>query len=136
MMELFGIRLLVGDFPAALHFWRDLMKLPLQFHDETLGYAYFDTGKAGLELHARDEFAAAIGEVTPVATPQGRQVIIDFRVENVDATYAELVALGATSVPAPRDRPEWHARTAHLADPDGHVIELYTSLPELTIPTA
>ena len=128
-MELFGIRLLVGDFQAALHFWRDLMKLPVQFEDESVGYAYFDTGKAGLELHVRDQFASAIGEATPVAEPQGRQVILDFRVENVDTAYAELVAQGATSVSAPTDRPVWNARTAHIADPDGHVIELFTSLP-------
>ncbi len=135
-MEFFGIRLLVGDFAAALHFWRDLMKLPLQFHDEALGYAYFDTGKAGLELHARDEFAAAIGEVTPVPEPQGRQVVLDFRVDDVDTAYAELIEQGATSISTPKDRPAWSARTAHIADPDGHVVELFASLPDSAIPTA
>jgi len=128
-MEFFGVRLLVGDFQAAVHFWRDLMKLSLQFEDETVGYAYFETGKAGLELYKRNEFASAIGEVTPVAEPQGRQVVLDFRVDDVDTTYAELVAQGAISVSTPQDRPAWRARTAHIADPDGHVIELYTSLP-------
>jgi lactoylglutathione lyase len=128
-MEFFGVRLLVGDFQAALHFWRDLMKLPAQFADETVGYAYFDTGKTGLELFRRDDFADAIGEATPVAEPQGRQVVLDFRVENVDTAYAELVAQGAIPVSEPVDRPAWRARTAHIADPDGHVIELFTSLP-------
>jgi predicted enzyme related to lactoylglutathione lyase len=128
-MELFGFRLLVKDFAAALQFWQDVMKLSLQFQDETLGYAYFDTGKVGLELMRHDNFAAAMGESTPVPVPQGRQVVIDFRVDNVDITYAELIAQGATSVSTPQDRPEWRARTAHIADPDGHVIEIYTSLP-------
>ena len=126
-MEMTGIRLLVSDFQQALHFWRDLMKLPLQFQDETLGYAYFDTGKGGLELHLRGEFAAAVGEATG-PEPQGRQVILDFKVTNVDTAYAELVALGAVAVSTPVDRPAWNARTAHVADPDGHVVELYTSL--------
>lgn len=135
-MELFGFRLLVSDFAAAVHFWRDLMKLPLQFQDEALGYAYFDAGKVGLELMKHDDFASAIGEVTPVPVPQGRQVVIDFRVDDVDTTYAELVAQGVTSVSRPQDRPLWRARTAHIADPDGHVIEIYTSLPADAIPTA
>lgn len=135
-MELLGFRLLVSDFPAAVHFWRDLMKLSLQFQDETLGYAYFDTGKTALELMRHDDFASALGEVTPVPVPQGRQVVLDFRVNDVDATYAELIAQGVTSVATPQDRPVWRARTAHIVDPDGHVIEIYTSLPADTIPIA
>lgn len=128
-MELFGFRLLVRDFTAAVHFWRDLMKISLQFQDETLGYAYFDTGKAGLELMRHDDFASAMGEATPVPQPQGRQIVIDFRVDDVDKIYNELIAQGVVSVSPPQDRPVWRARTAHVSDPDGHVIELYTSLP-------
>lgn len=128
-MEFFGVRLLVSDFSAAVHFWRDVMQLSLQFQDETLGYAYFDTGKAGLELMRRADFAAAIGENAPAPEPRGRQVVVNFRVDDVDSAYAELVARGATAVSSPQDRPAWQARTAHIADPDGHVIELYTSLP-------
>lgn len=135
-MEISGIRLLIRDFSAAVHFWKDLMQLSLQFQDETMGYAYFDTGKMGLELFTQDGFASALGEVTPVPEPQGRQVVINVRVENVDETYDQLIKQGATMVSTPKDRPAWQARTAHVADPDGHVIELYTSLPETATPTA
>lgn len=128
-MELFGFRLLVKDFSAAVHFWRDLMKFSLQFQDETLGYAYFDTSKVVLELMRHDDFATAVGLPTPVLVPQGRQVVIDMRVDDVDSTYAELIAQGASAVSEPQDRPAWRARMAHIADPDGHVIEIYTSLP-------
>ncbi len=128
-MELFSFRLLVKDVSAAVHFWRDLMKCSLHFQDETLGYAYFDTGKVGLELMRHDDFAAALSESTPVPMPQGRQVVIDVRVDDVDSTYAELLAQGASAVAEPQDRPAWRARTAHVADPDGHVIEISTSLP-------
>ena len=61
-MELFGIRLLVSDFAEAVHFWQDLMKLSLQYQDETLGYAYFDMGKIGLELMGQNDFATALNE--------------------------------------------------------------------------
>jgi uncharacterized glyoxalase superfamily protein PhnB len=135
-MELFGFRLLVTDFAAAVHFWRDLMKFALQFQDESLGYAYFDTGKVGLELMKFDDFASALGEVASQPVSQGRQVVIDIRVDDVDITYKELVEQGAVSVAPPQDRPLWRARTAHIADPDGHVVELYTSLPADALPTA
>ena len=128
-MELFSFRLLVKDFGAAVHFWSDLMKFSLQIQDETLGYAYFDTGKIGLELMRHDDFAVALSESTPMPIPQGRQMVIDVRVDDVDSTYAELLAQGASAVAEPQDRPAWRARTAHIADPDGHVIEIYASLP-------
>lgn len=135
-MQISGVRLLVRDFSAAVHFWQESMGLSLQFRDDTLGYAYFETEKIGLELYTQDGFASALGEVTPVPLPQGRQVVLNVRVEDVDTAYKKLLEQGATPVSTPRDRPAWMARTAHVADPDGHVIELFMSLPEAASPTA
>jgi lactoylglutathione lyase len=134
VMKLISVRLLVGDFPAALRFWRDTMRLPMTYSDETMGYAYFDTGNTGLELFSRDGFAAALSEATPA--PVGRQTVIVFRVDDVDATYTDLVERGATPVTGPQDRPAWQARTAHLGDPDGHLIEIYSQLGGTGAPTA
>jgi lactoylglutathione lyase len=127
-MKLNNFRLLVGDFPASLKFWRDIMMLPLSFGDETMGYAYFDTGNAGLELFSRAGFAESLGEAAPTSTPTGHQAVIVFRVDDVDATYADLVKRGAKSVAAPIDRPVWQARTAHFSDPDGYLVEIYSQL--------
>jgi len=127
-MKLINIRLLVSDFPAALKFWRDIMMLPMTFGDETMGYAYFDTGNAGLELLSRDGFATSLGEATPTPMPVGHQAVIVFRVDDVDATYADLVKRGAKAVADPVDRPVWQARTAHLSDPDGYLVEIYSQL--------
>ena len=134
-MKLINIRLLVSDFPASLKFWRDIMALPITFSEETMGYAYFDTGNAGLELFSRDGFAASLGEATPTPMPVGRQAVIVFRVDDVDATYADLVKRGATAVAGPQDRPAWQARTAHLSDPDGYLVEIYSQLQASDAPT-
>jgi lactoylglutathione lyase len=127
IMKFICVRLLVKDFPATFKFWRDLGKLPVSYSDEATGYAYFDMGTAGLELFSRAAFASAIGEAA--LAPLGREAVLDFEVDDVDATYADLVARGATPVAAPQDRPAWGARTANLADPDGHHFEIYTKLP-------
>ncbi len=127
-MKLINIRLLVSDFPAALKFWLDIMMLPMTFGDETMGYAYFDAGNAGLELLSRDGFATSLGEATPTPMPVGHQAVIVFRVDDVDATYADLVKRGAKAVADPVDRPVWQARTAHLSDPDGYLVEIYSQL--------
>jgi lactoylglutathione lyase len=134
-MKLFNVRLLTGDFPATLHFWRDVMRLPAAYSDETMGYAYLTAGEVGVELFGRDAFAEALGDSTPAPLPMGRQTVLVFNVEDVDAAYADLVARGAAPVHAPVDRPEWQARTAHVADPDGQLVEIYSKLDAAETPT-
>jgi len=135
-MKFSSIRLLVSDFSASVSFWRDVMGLSMTFGDETVHYAYFDAGNVGLELFSRDNNAAAFGEATPAPKPAGHQAIVSFQVDDVDATYADLVKRGATSFAPPQDRPAWQARTAHLSDPDGYLVEIYRPLHEASTPTA
>ncbi len=135
-MKFINVRLLVGDFTASVGFWRDIMKLPVTYSDESIGYAYFDTGGAGVELFSRDGFAAALGEATPAPTPLGRQAVLVFRVDDVDATYTPLVQRGATAVAGPQDRPAWGVRSAHISDPGGQLIEIYSPLQASDQPTA
>jgi lactoylglutathione lyase len=127
-MKLNNIRLLVSDFPASLKFWRDIMALPMTFSEESMGYAYFDMGNGGLELFSREGFAASLGEATPTSKSEGYQAVIVFRVDDIDASYADLVKRGAKAVAAPVDRPVWQARTAHFSDPDGYLVEIYSPL--------
>jgi lactoylglutathione lyase len=135
-MKLFSFRLLVGDFSASVHFWRDIMGLKLTFSDDEIGYAYFETGSAGLELFDRQKSAAALAEAEPAPSSVARSIVITFGVEDVDASYANFIAHGVSSIAVPQDRPAWRARTAHLADPDGYIIELYSPLSDDAIPTA
>jgi lactoylglutathione lyase len=134
-MKLFSFRLLVGDFPVSIRFWRDTMGLNMTFSDEEIGYAYIEAGSAVLELFDRQKFADALAEVEPVPTSVARSAVVTFKVDDVDASYADLVAQGVPSVAVPQDRPLWRARTAHIADPDGYTIELYSSLDESATPT-
>ena len=127
-MKLITVRLLVDDFSRSLAFWRDTMHLQLSYGDESMGYAYFDTGSAGLELFKRDAFATALGATSPWSEPVGRQVVVTFRVDDVDAFYKELVEHGVPSIAEPKDRPEWRARTAHLSAPENCLIEIYSPL--------
>src|SRR3954447_2689857 len=102
-MQLVNFRLLVGDVPASIRFWRDIVQLPMQYGDEAMGYAYFETSSAGIELMQRDAFAAAIGTAA-AAAPMGHLAAIVFKVDDVDASYASLVERGATPVAGPQDR--------------------------------
>jgi len=159
IMKFMNVRLLVGDIAASIKFWRDVMGLQMTYGDEAMGYAYFETGSAGIELMTRAGFASALGEAfmsTPqgypekpmwlvkkamdgeafMSTPQGYPAVLDFRVEDVDAAYTDFVRRGATAIAGPQDRPAWGVRSAHLSDPNGYIVELYSQLPSADAPTA
>jgi catechol 2,3-dioxygenase-like lactoylglutathione lyase family enzyme len=129
-MKFVNVRLLTDEFDAAVTFWRDVMGLKMTFADQTMGYAYFDTGDSGVELFDRQAFAAALGETAPAATPAGHRAALVFGVDDVDATYRDLVARGAAPLTTPQDRPAWRARTATLRAHDGYLVEIYSPLRE------
>jgi lactoylglutathione lyase len=128
-MKFINVRLLVTDISASINFWRDIMQLHVTYADESIGYAYFETDSSGVELMTRASFAAALGEAAPTASPAGYAAVLVFRVDDVDAAYADLVARGATSVAGPKDWSSVGVRNAHLSDPDGYLVELYNQLP-------
>src|SRR5207302_8648357 len=109
-----------------------LMGFKLTYSDETMGYAYFETSSAGVELLSREGFAATFGNVASTS----RQTIMVFQVDDIDATYADLVQRGVTPITNPHDIPTLQIRTAQVGDPEGNLVELYSKLGESTTPTA
>ncbi|HXH02715.1 MAG TPA: VOC family protein, partial [Candidatus Competibacteraceae bacterium] len=86
-------------------------------------YAQFATGATRLALYTRRAMAATLGFAIAAPAPHAPGFELGFKVVDVDAAYAELIGQGATPVTPPTTRP-WGQRTAYLADPDGHLIEL------------
>ena len=54
--------------------------------------------------------------------------VLTFGVDDVDTACSALKAKGVVFTTTPHDQPEWHIRVAHLRDPDGRLIELYSPL--------
>ena len=127
-MKLNFVCLLASDVPALVRFWRDAMQLPLTYYDEKIGYASFDTGGSTLAIYGREAFDSLLGSDEPKPPLEGRQMYLSFQVEDVDATYTRLIEGGAAAVVSPRDYPALRARQAHVNDPDGRLIELYSPL--------
>ncbi|MEW9550231.1 VOC family protein [Nonomuraea sp. NPDC050783] len=126
-------RLLVRDFPAGVAFYTAVLR---ELHGvdpvkviPAAGYANWDLdGGTGLVLFARAAVAAAVGTggLPESAPPAQDAAMLVMRVDDVDAAAACLARHGATLAAAPQDRPEWGPglRTAHLRDPEGHLIEV------------
>ncbi|MFJ9950055.1 VOC family protein [Kitasatospora sp. NPDC091207] len=92
-------------------------------------YANWDVDdRAVLALYDRALMAATLGTDRLPARPPAVQdsAMLVFRVADVDEALALCLRHGGTELVGPTDRPEWgpKLRSAHLRDPDGHLIEL------------
>ena len=120
------IRYLVTEFEPVLHFYRDVLGLKLAV-DVPGVYAEFETAGGHLAFYQ----AALMGDVlgAPAGTRTGDDVILCLRVDNVDAAANRVRLAGIPLVTAPHDQVAWLQRVAHLKDPAGHLVELWSPLP-------
>ena len=109
------IAIAVADVDAALHFYRDILGLAFLF-------------RAGPEL----AFLDAGGIRLMLSTPQGAGAVganstLYFRVHDIEATHAALVARGATDERAPQlaaKMPDHDLWIGFLREQDGNLVGL------------
>lgn len=114
--------LVVADLDRAVRFYTEALGLPLGHRSGP--YAQLATGVTRVALYERQAMASTLGlEALRSPEPDAPAFELGFKVDDVDAAYAELVEAGAHPMTPPTDRP-WGQRTAYVRDPDGHLIEL------------
>jgi lactoylglutathione lyase len=87
-------------------------------------------GNLFLRLLSRDEAEREMLGQVPVGDPRdGASVQLAMRVDSTDAFCAHLVERGIQIVYGPVDRP-WGMRNAGFLDPDGHVWQVGSIIPE------
>jgi predicted enzyme related to lactoylglutathione lyase len=127
MSVLSQIRILVDDFPASFHFYRDVLGFTPQSEAQRSGpYACFKFGDAAgtdLALFSRELMAQGIG-AAPAPRGSDDHAVLVLRVDDVDAAHAKAVAAGAHSAAEPADQTGWGMRVAHLWAPEGTLVEL------------
>ena len=111
-MEVLSSRILLHpvDFAPSLHFYRDILALPVYrewgVEGEPAHGIVFFLGGGYLELSGRS------------TTPPDDKLELWLQVRDVDATHEELVAKGVVIEEAPVDKP-WGLREMRALDPDG-----------------
>jgi lactoylglutathione lyase len=122
MRRLDQVILYVSDLQASIAFYRDVLELPFRFSEH--GYAEFLMENAKLGLYERGRAR----ELTRREPPPGGAAEVLFVVEDADRWAGRLRDAGAEVLAGPEDHP-WGHRTVHVADPDGHVVELAQEIP-------
>ncbi len=126
-------RLLVDRFADCFSFYRDIIRMTPNWGDENSGYASFESedGQVALALFVRHGMTDVLGTGSLPANPPGQdRFMLIFGVADVDAEVKRIREQGGEIVLGPADFPGWGYRGAYLRDPDGNLIELFTSLPE------
>ncbi len=126
-------RLLVEHFAECFRFYRDIIGLAPNWGDENIGYADFksEDGQVALELFLQQSMSVELGTGSlPVNPPGQDQFMLIFGVADVNAEVQRIRQRGVEFVLGPKDFPGWGYRGAYLRDPDGHLVELFTGLPE------
>jgi lactoylglutathione lyase len=108
---IWDVTLTVQDLARAIHFYREVLGLPLkyQFHD----YAGFDVGGVELGLKTWGGLEA----------PRKGEPIINFLVDDLDQAQAELSRKGVKFMKGPEET-LWGGRIALFLDPDGNALQL------------
>ena len=117
--------LMVEDVDRAVDFYTRVLGLRLGHRSGE--YAQLDTGVTRIGFYTRAAMSEALGFeiVAPPAGSAGFE--LGFKVDDVDAAYAEVLTGGAAAVTPPTTR-AWGQRTAYVRDPDGHLIEFAQDL--------
>ena len=115
LSEIGQIAIVVGDVARATAFYRDVLGLPHLFSAGP-DLAFFSAGPIRLMLTRPD----GAGEI-------GKNSILYFKVHDIAATHAALLARGAQSAGAPHPvatMPDHVLWLAGVSDPEGNIIEL------------
>ncbi len=115
------IVVIVEDLDRSIEFYVEQLGLTLSHRSGE--YAQLHTGPTRLSLYSRSAMSETLGRTLSAPSPDAPGFELGFKVDDVDAAFAELTQAGVESSMPPTDR-FWGQRTAYLRDPDGHLIEL------------
>ena len=125
------MRILTRSFDRMWHFYADTLGLARGMGDASGPYAEFLEGdRSWLALFDAERMAEALG--APYSEPGNRLPgahVVVLQTDDVDEAYQRLRHRGVRFLKPPTDQPLWRIRVAHLLDPDGNVVELYTDFP-------
>jgi lactoylglutathione lyase len=117
--------LYVSDLAKSLSFYCDQLGLAVRGDHGT--YIELDTGAVILSLFERENARETIKLPIPEGVGNAQTFEVGFVTEDVEGTISRLRDQGVPVLMEPTVKP-WGQTVAYIADPDGHYIEICTSM--------
>jgi lactoylglutathione lyase len=117
--------LYVNDFNKTMKFYKEILGLTVKMQHDT--YVEFDTGTTTLSINTRESVKEIIGLEMPTSDIASQTFELGFVVDDVVATIEMLRSLDVPIYKEPVTKP-WGQTVAYLTDPDGHYIEICSSM--------
>jgi len=119
-MELVQCRIMTDNVEKMAAFYADLVDTNVALNEY---YVEIPAGAASVGI-SRHRFAGFRANEDPMCGAPGG-VILDFQVDDADAHYQRITAMGVDWVMPPRTQP-WGSRSMIFHDPDGHLINVFS----------
>ena len=117
--------LYVNDFEKTMDFYKGILGLPIKMQQDT--YVEFDTGAITLSINTRKDVKELTGLNVPEGSASTQTFEVGFVVEDVVATIGNPASTRGYNHKGTITKP-WGQTVAYVADPDGHYIEICTSV--------
>ncbi|WP_088071608.1 VOC family protein [Gottfriedia luciferensis] len=127
MLKMNYLILYVSNLEKSLSFYTEILGLPIRGNHGT--YVELDTGQTVLAMIERGNVKELTGLNYKSSMESSQTFEIGFVTDNVHTTIEDLRTKGVKIIKEPITKP-WGQTVAYVADPDGHYIEICSSMDE------
>ena len=123
-MELVQSRIVTDDVQSMASFYAELVGVAVTVNEF---YVEVPTGSLSIGFSRRrfTEDQSAGASCSPNATIRQGEMILDFAIDDVDAEYQRVDAMGVEWVMPPTTQP-WGRRSMLFRDPEGHLVNVFS----------